>query len=282
MRLSSILLVVAAANLVSCDAMAPKSGTKVSMANTPRSTSVGLDAVKGGRFLRSVKTTYVDDDEEEEEDDEEDSEDSTDAVDTEERVLPTSVTTKLAQLESKISHVVSTERSFWGQMQQVDDVIKQKMKLQGLSSAALKSNQEYQTLKYAAEGVVLNKMFNKGVTPSWYWDDLGLATGAITATNLKSLEKTAEYQSYLRYAQKYDDAVYNNKPIPSNGVWTADELATSGKLPGEYHAFAQIWGTSGRPKDYVLKQLGLTQFSANTVKKAENYKYYLEYLKALP
>ncbi|KAG7394412.1 hypothetical protein PHYBOEH_005219 [Phytophthora boehmeriae] len=232
------------------------SQSKTSTTNLGRSTSTHADTNGGERLLRS------------------DPDAKGSVVDAEERGALSTLTKKFSELKTKASNSVKTR--WWASVDEADDTVLQKLGLTGLSGSKLTSDPRYKVylqFRYKAEGKMLNKMFEKGVSPSEYWSDLGLATGVLTKAQFTNLKNTDDFKSYMRYAEKYDDAIYYHK----NSIF--EPPIHMGGHPAELSAKAEMWAQAGRPRWYVKEMLGLDNLPLAQQKVDPDYKYYLEFVK---
>ncbi|KAG7394164.1 hypothetical protein PHYBOEH_005583 [Phytophthora boehmeriae] len=229
--------------------------SKTGTTNLGRSTVTHADTYGGERLLRSAP----------------DAKDS--VVDAEERGAMSTLTKKFSELKTKAVNSVKT--SWWASIEKSDDAIKQKLGLTGLSGSKLTSHPNYKVylqFRYKAEGKMMSRMLDNEVSPSVYWSELGLTTGVLTKAQFTNLKSTDEFKSYMRYAEKYDDAIYHNK----NSLF--EPPIHMGGHHAELSAKAEMWAHAKRPRWYVKEMLGLDNLPRAQQKVDEDYKYYLEFV----
>ncbi|KAL4150216.1 hypothetical protein PRNP1_009620 [Phytophthora ramorum] len=164
----------------------------------------------------------------------------------------------------------------WGKMEywlavgKSDDEVKKALKMETLTGAALKAHPNYKQLEkfmYKREGRAMDGWVAHG-TPTrtlWYLLELG-------KMNEVQRKSSDELRMYVRYATKYDNAIWNHK----NSMFQPP--IEYGGSRAEMNVKVQIWAKAKRESWYVEEMLGLDGLSKVKRKANPNNKYYLEFL----
>ncbi|KAL4094187.1 hypothetical protein PRIC1_009850 [Phytophthora ramorum] len=160
---------------------------------------------------------------------------------------------------------------YWLTVGKSDDEVKKALKMDGLTGAALKAHPNYKQLEkfmYKREGRDMDNWLAEGMSTKDVWNDLGLA-----GMSKAQRKNSDELRAYVRYATKYDNAIWNHK----NSIFQPP--VEYGGSPAEMHVNVQIWAKANRKKWYVKEMLGLDGMSKAERKADPDYEYYLEFLK---
>ncbi|OWZ05068.1 RxLR effector protein [Phytophthora megakarya] len=164
----------------------------------------------------------------------------------------------------------------WADADKSDDFVKQKLKLNGLSGDALKSNKNYKYFKQFVdikEGNQRDVWLKQEVSTSDVWTKLGFGN-VKTQEELTKASGTDAFQVYLRYADSVDNRAvaksYNKEEIVP--VISVDSSWAEKK------ARMESWVKANKPAAYVMMVLGLHDLSPAAVKSNKNLKLFAEYL----
>ncbi|KAG7383406.1 hypothetical protein PHYBOEH_009937 [Phytophthora boehmeriae] len=264
-----ILLVVVAAILTSCKALAsplePK--TKVSPTSSDVA-SFGPSTIAASGVRRVLRGRTTDDTRENES-----LAVNIDAVDTdnaEERGLLSSLKAKYESFKT------NNKVQRWAHNEKSENFVQNALGMQGLTGAALKAHPNYkylQRFQARAKDVQQWKWVLDETPPSKVWEMLGLH---LRPAN--QVKNTPEYQTFVSYFSKYDRKMWSenrlreymgsSKPKYWTGVYHEG-------YSGEMAVKLKVWAEHKRPTWYVKDMLGIK----NSRTENANYKYYKEYSK---
>ncbi|KAL4150249.1 hypothetical protein PRNP1_009653 [Phytophthora ramorum] len=160
---------------------------------------------------------------------------------------------------------------YWITTSKSDDQVKKALKMEGLTGAALKDHPNYKKLEefwYKLEGRGMDISVMLGTRTYEVWYHFGLAR-----MNEAERQSSDKFRKYLRYATKYDNAMWNRR----NNIFHPPKIYDVS--PDEMKVIIQIWVKAKRTNSYVKKVLGLDGFSKAKRQRYLNNKYFLEFLK---
>ncbi|KAL4123519.1 hypothetical protein PRIC2_009373 [Phytophthora ramorum] len=160
---------------------------------------------------------------------------------------------------------------YWLAVGKSDDQVKKALKMETLTGAALKAHPNYKQLEkfmYKREGREMDGWVAHGIPTQTLWYLLEL--GKMKEVQRKSSD---ELRMYVRYATKYDNAIWNHK----NSIF--EPPIYYGGSAAEMKVKVQIWAKANRKNWYVKEMLGLDDLSKAKQKADPDYEYYLEFLK---
>ncbi|KAL4140098.1 hypothetical protein PRNP1_015173 [Phytophthora ramorum] len=161
---------------------------------------------------------------------------------------------------------------YWITTSKSDDQVKKALKMEGLTGAALKDHPNYKKLEefwYKLEGRGMDISVMLGTRTYEFWYHFGLAR-----MNEAERQSSDKFRKYLRYATKYDNAMWNRR----NNIFHPPKIYYD-VSPDEMKVIIQIWVKAKRTNSYVKKVLGLDGFSKAKRQRYLNNKYFLEFLK---
>ncbi|KAG7394404.1 hypothetical protein PHYBOEH_005211 [Phytophthora boehmeriae] len=260
MRSSVILLVVVAAALSCCGALVttPMPGqSKVSATSPDRVITSGHDAINEEGLLRAKDG------------DESDADSSLSEAADERGIGASSLTKKFykASTSEKVDRWVKAEKS--------EGTVLKKLglaKLRGSEFWSHPNQKYYREFLHKAEGRWLDKLIDNRIPTSRLWDYLYLGGRDFSGAEFKKLKDTANFKTYKRYAEKYDNAVFTNKIQPHI------PRTSMGGYSGEWKTKAELWAEAGRPSSYVKNLLGLNANPGVKPERHMNYEFYEEFL----